>query len=83
MGMGRLWVVMGVNVQRKMAACCEVPGDAWILGYFTDTWSFSIQDTHTCNNKYPYSDTVCGYLHTAQAGLRVPFLGCIPAFFGL
>ena len=21
------------------------PGDAWILGYFTDTWSFSIQDT--------------------------------------
>ena len=34
-------------------------------------------------SKYPYSDTVCGYLHTAQAGLRVPFLGCIPAFFGL
>ena len=23
----------------------SVPGDAWILGYFTDTWSFSIQDT--------------------------------------
>ena len=24
---------------------CAGPGDAWILGYFTDTWSFSIQDT--------------------------------------
>ena len=27
--------------------------DAWILGYFPDTWSFSIQDTHTCTPLYP------------------------------
>ena len=29
------------------------PGDAWILGYFPDTWFFSIQDTHTCTLLYP------------------------------
>ena len=42
------------------------PSDAWILGYFPDTWSSSIQDTHTCNKLYP----VYGYCLRILASFR-------------
>jgi hypothetical protein len=54
-----------------------LPGDAWILGYFPDTYLARYADTAYCLVRYPplrypdkYADTTSA--DTARPGMRIP-----------
>ena len=54
--------------------CIVCPRDAWIHGYFVDTWQVKYADTYTFKSKYPV-DGYCLRIQEHTGGDLIP--GCV------